>query len=109
LLYRYKAILASLKEVGLVEPLVVHPEKAMPGKYILLDGHLRFFALKELGQTTAECIISSDGECFAYNARVSRLPAIQEIKMIMKAVRHGSGRNESPPRWTFLCVWFSTP
>jgi ParB-like chromosome segregation protein Spo0J len=29
----------------MVEPLVVYPQKGMPGKYLLLDGHLRFFAL----------------------------------------------------------------
>ena len=86
---RYKTILVSLKEVGLVEPLVVHPQKDVPGKYLLLDGHLRFFALKELGETSADCIIANDDECFTYNARISRLPPVQEHKMIMKAVRNG--------------------
>lgn len=86
---RYKTILVSLKEVGLVEPLMVHPQKSVPGKYLLLDGHLRLFALKELGEASADCIIASDDECFTYNARVSRLPAVQEHKMILKAVRNG--------------------
>ena len=86
---RYKTILVSLKEVGLVEPLVVHPQKDVPGKYLLLDGHLRFFALKELGETSADCIIANDDECFTYNARISRLPPVQEHKMIMKAIRNG--------------------
>ena len=48
--YRYKTILASIKEVGLVEPLVVYPQKDAPGKYMLKNGHLRYFALKELGK-----------------------------------------------------------
>ena len=86
---RYNTILLSFKEVGLVEPLVVHPQKDVPGKYLLLDGHLRFFALKELGETSADCIIANDDECFTYNARISRLPPIQEHKMIIKAVRNG--------------------
>lgn len=86
---RYKAILASVREVGLVEPLVVHPQKGAPGKFVLLDGHLRVFALKELGQTEAECIISNDDEGFTYNARINRLPPIQEHKMIVRAVRNG--------------------
>src|SRR5437762_1233919 len=86
---RYKTILVSLKEVGLVEPLVVHPQKDVPGKYLLLDGHLRFFALKELGETSADCIIANDDECFTYNARISRLPPIQEHKMIIRAGRNG--------------------
>lgn len=86
---RYASVLVALKEVGLVEPLVVHPQKDVPGKYLLLDGHLRFFALKELGQGFADCIISNDDECFTYNARVSRVPPIQEHKMIMRAIRNG--------------------
>ncbi|MDE3067513.1 MAG: ParB N-terminal domain-containing protein [Verrucomicrobiota bacterium] len=86
---RYKTILVSLKEVGLVEPLVVHPQKDAPKKYLLLDGHLRLFALKELGETSADCIIANDDECFTYNARISRLPPIQEHKMITRAVRNG--------------------
>lgn len=86
---RYKSILVTMKEVGQVEPLVVHPQKDVPGKYLLLDGHLRFFALKELGQGSADCIISNDDECFTYNARVSRVPPIQEHKMIMRAIRNG--------------------
>jgi ParB/RepB/Spo0J family partition protein len=86
---RFRTIRTSIKEVGMVEPLVVYPQKGMPGKYLLLDGHLRFFALKDLGETEAECIIASDDECFTYNARVNRLNPIAEHKMIMKAVQAG--------------------
>jgi hypothetical protein len=73
----------------MVEPLIVHPHKSEAGSYLLLDGHLRYFALKELGETSAECIIANDDECFTYNARISRLSPIQEHKMIVKAVRNG--------------------
>ena len=59
---RYRTIRASIKEVGLIEPLVVYPQKGMPGKYLLLDGHLRHYALRDLGKTEAECIIASDDE-----------------------------------------------
>lgn len=86
---RYKTIRASLKEIGLVEPLVVYPQKGGRGKYLLLDGHLRYFALKELGQTVADCLIATDDESFTYNARISRLAPIQEHKMIVKAVNNG--------------------
>ena len=54
---RYRTILASIKEVGLVEPLMVFPQKNSGGKYLLLDGHLRLFALKELGETETDCIM----------------------------------------------------
>ena len=86
---RYRTIRASIKEVGLIEPLVVYPQKGSPGKYLLLDGHLRHFALKDLGMTMAECIVARDDECFTYNARVNRLNPIAEHKMIMKAVQQG--------------------
>jgi len=87
---RYKTIRESIKEVGLVEPLMVHPQKDKSGTYLLVDGHLRYYALKELGETDADCIIANDDESFTYNARVSRLAPIQEHKMIVKAVRNGA-------------------
>jgi len=87
--HRYKTILSSIPLVGLVEPLAVYPQKDAPGKYLLLNGHLRLTALKALGMTEADCIIATDDECFTYNARVSRLPPIQEHKMIVKAVNNG--------------------
>lgn len=86
---RYKKILSSIKAVGLVEPLVVYPQKDAPGKYLLQNGHLRYVALTELGETSADCIIATDDECYTYNARVSRLPPIQEHQMIVKAVKEG--------------------
>lgn len=73
----------------MIEPLMVFPQKGTEGKYLLLDGHLRFFALKELGEKDAACIVASDDECFTYNARVNRLNPIAEHKMIMKAVQNG--------------------
>jgi hypothetical protein len=87
--YRFKAIIGSIPEVGLVEPLVVYPQKDLPGKYMLKNGHLRYFALQDLGKTEADCLIATDDECYTYNARISRLPPIQEHKMIVKAVNNG--------------------
>jgi hypothetical protein len=86
---RYKAILVSVREVGLIEPLMVFPHKEAPGMHLILDGHLRWHALKELGQTEANCIVARDDECFTYNARVSRITPIQEHRMIVKAVNQG--------------------
>jgi len=87
---RYETIRASVKAVGLVEPLVVFPQKGQLGKYTLLNGHMRYYAMKELELTFADCLIANDDEGFTYNARISRLPAIQEHKMIMKAVKNGA-------------------
>ena len=86
---RYKTILSSIKAVGLVEPLVVYPQKDGQGTYLLIDGNLRYAALKDLGEAEVECIIATDGESFTYNARVNRLNPIQEHKMILKAVNSG--------------------
>ncbi len=86
---RYGAILASIREVGVIEPLMIHPQKGEPGKYLLVDGHLRYEALKELGKTSVDCIIAKDDEGFTYNARISRLAPVQEHKMIMKAIQSG--------------------
>jgi uncharacterized protein (UPF0335 family) len=87
---RYETILTSLKVVGLVEPLVVFPQKGQSGKYILVNWHMRYYAMRELEMTSADCIIANDDECFTYNARTSRLPAIQEHKMISRAVKNGA-------------------
>ena len=64
-------------------------KRACQGNICCLTATCVFFALKELGETDAECIIASDDECFTYNARVKRLNPIAEHKMIMKAVQAG--------------------
>ncbi len=88
-LRRYRAIVASIPEIGLIEPLMVYPQGDGSENWLVLDGHLRLLALKQLGKTTAEVIVASEDERFTYNARVNRLPPIQAHKMIVKAVRNG--------------------
>ena len=83
---RYHTILTAVKGMGLVEPLMVYRRK---DTYILVDGHLRYKALKETGAMEAVRIVSTDDEAFTYNARVSRLAPIQEHQMIVKAVKNG--------------------
>ena len=86
---KYAQIVASIREVGIVEPPVVARDHSDPGKYLLLDGHLRIDVLKDLGQTDVACIVSTDDEAFTYNKRVNRLAMIQEHKMILKAIERG--------------------
>jgi hypothetical protein len=86
---KYKCIDASVRELGLIEPIVVHPQDDSSGKFLLLDGHLRLEVLRDLGQTMAKCLISTDDEAFTYNHKVNRLAAIQEHFMIMRAIRNG--------------------
>lgn len=87
---RYQMILSSIKKEGLVEPLVVHRQKGKSGKYLLVNGHLRYLAMKELEMASADCLIAHDDEGFTYNARINRLTTIQEHKMITRAVKNGA-------------------
>ena len=88
---KYRAILASVRKVGLIEPLAVHPEKKgdASSPYILLDGHLRLHALREIGQDAALCLVSTDDEGFTYNRRVARMTPVQEHQMILRAIKKG--------------------
>jgi ParB-like chromosome segregation protein Spo0J len=84
---KYQQVLASVSEIGIIEPLIVFPQK--DGKYVLLDGHVRLEVLKQTGQLQANCLIATDDETYTYNRRVNRMATIQEHAMILKATRHG--------------------
>ncbi len=87
---KYKRIVASLGEVGLVEPLVVHrPKKGPAGAFVVLDGNVRAEALRDLGKTDAVCIVATDDETYTYNRHVNRLSAFQEHFMLVKALDNG--------------------
>jgi|TARA_B100000315_G_scaffold110470_2_gene101303 ParB-like chromosome segregation protein Spo0J len=86
---KYKQIAISVAEIDLVAPLMVYPQKGAKGKYLLLDGHLRLEALKDLGRKQALCMIATDDESFTYNKRINRLAPIQEHFMIMKTIERG--------------------
>jgi hypothetical protein len=87
---KYAQIATSIREVGIIEPPVVSRDRTAPGKYLLLDGHLRVEVLKEMGAQEVVCLISTDDEAFTYNKRVSRLAIIQEHRMILKAIERGA-------------------
>ncbi|HWL54350.1 MAG TPA: plasmid partitioning protein RepB C-terminal domain-containing protein [Chthoniobacteraceae bacterium] len=86
---RYRAIVTSIPETGLIEPLIVYPQKGVKDFYLLMDGHYRFAACRELGITEVECLIASEDESYTYNAKVNRLAPIQEQRMILKAIEGG--------------------
>lgn len=86
---KYQSIAASLKELGLIEPLVVYREVQPNGQYLLLDGHLRLDALKAMNETEVPCLLSHDDEAYTYNHKVNRLSAIQEHFMILRAIENG--------------------
>lgn len=90
---KYLTILASVRELGIIEPLAIHHEpidlNEQPPRYLVLDGHLRLAALKQLGAQHALCMLSTDDEGFTYNRQISRLTPIQESKMITQAIERG--------------------
>ncbi|AJY69630.1 hypothetical protein RW64_08425 [Geobacter sulfurreducens] len=85
---KYGQVLSSIREVGLIEAPVAAPLKKGKG-YLLLDGHLRIMALKELGVERVSCLISTDDETYTYNKYINRLSAVQEHRMIVKAIQSG--------------------
>lgn len=86
---KYAQILGSVRAIGLVEAPAVAPDPKHPGRYFLLDGHLRIEALKDLGIQEVECLISTDDETYSYNKRINRLAAVQEHRMITRAIERG--------------------
>lgn len=91
---KYVQILGSIRAIGLVEAPVVAPVPKQAGRYFLLDGHLRVEALKDLGQAEVECLVSTDDETYTYNKRINRLAAVQEHRMVTRAIQRGVPREK---------------
>src|SRR5262249_53786533 len=53
------------------------------------DGHIRHAIMRKLKWESCNCLIATDDEAFTYNHKVSRLAAIQEHFMIMRAIQNG--------------------
>ena len=86
---KYKQIVSSINEVGLIEPLsVIQPDRKNP-EYLVLDGHLRVLALKKLGMSVGPCLLALDEESYTYNHRINRLSTVQEHYMIRRAIDRG--------------------
>ncbi|WP_246158980.1 plasmid partitioning protein RepB C-terminal domain-containing protein [Reyranella soli] len=90
---KYAQITASVREVGLIEPIAVSIDPRTPGRYMVVDGRLRLEALKELGERDAVCLLSSDDEAYTFNKRTNRLAIIQEHKMILRAIELGASED----------------
>jgi hypothetical protein len=83
----YKHLAASIRHIGLIEPLVLYPRG--PGDYLLLDGHLRLTILKSLGISEAKCLLSTDDEAYTYNRHVNHIPPIAQHFMLLEALKNG--------------------
>ena len=86
---KYKQVVSSIHEIGLIEPLSVIQHDLAKSEFILLDGHLRVLALKDLGVHEAPCLLAKDDETYTYNHRINRLSTIQEHYMIRRAIDRG--------------------
>jgi ParB-like chromosome segregation protein Spo0J len=86
---KYRQIVSSIREIGLIEPVSVLQPDPAKREYILLDGHLRVLAFRELGRDTVPCLFAKDDETYTYNHRINRLSTIQEHYMIRRAIDRG--------------------
>ncbi len=57
--------------------------------HLLLDGHIRLFALQELGFSSTLCLVAKDDVSSTDDNRINRLSPIQERFMIRSAVERG--------------------
>lgn len=87
--HKYQQIRASVIEIGLVEPPIIARITGNLNNFLLLDGNIRVDILKDLGRIDVECLISTDDEAFTFNKRISRLSAVQEHAMILRAIARG--------------------
>ena len=79
----YQRIEASLRAVGLIDPLIVYPQGE---NYEILDGCLRYQILLEMGVESVPCLIGSEREGFTGNRMVNQLSASQEMRMLRKSL-----------------------
>lgn len=86
---KYRQIRASIEEIDLIEPLSVAGVDRHTGQHLLLDGHIRLAALRELGRREVPCLVATDDEAYTYNNRVNRLSTMQEHAMLRRAVERG--------------------
>lgn len=81
--HAYQRILASVKAIGLIEPLVVYPDG---DGFVILDGVQRYRVLLELGIEIVPCVVGTQREAFTGNRMVNRVSPIQEYRMIEKSL-----------------------
>jgi hypothetical protein len=87
--HKYAQIKASMQEIGLIEPLSVMAADPKSGLHMILDGHLRLQAARELSHERIACLTARDDEGYTYNKRVNRLATVQEHYMVLRALDRG--------------------
>jgi ParB-like chromosome segregation protein Spo0J len=80
--YRLR-IEASIRAVGLIEPLLVYP---LGDDFEILDGCLRYRILLDMGVETVPCLIAEQRESYTPMRMVSHLSPGQEARMLRKSL-----------------------
>ena len=87
---KYAPIRTSMREIGMIEPLLVYPiPDRTPQQYLLVDGHLRLNILKTMQQREALCLLSQHPENFSGDFTVCAVAPIQAHYMILNAITRG--------------------
>ena len=86
---KFRQISASIREIGLVEALVVSRIAGDDTRFRIVDGHLRWLALRELNMSDAPCLVSHSPEALTYDIHSAVLAPIQERMLIQRAVHDG--------------------
>jgi len=80
----YDRIMASIKAIGLLEPLVIFPEGE---DYVILDGAQRYRCLLDTGVEVVPCIVGKKREALTGNRMVNRVSPVQENRMIEESLQ----------------------
>jgi ParB family transcriptional regulator, chromosome partitioning protein len=79
----YQRLEASIRSVGLIEPLLVHQHQR---HYFILDGFLRYQVLQSLGVTHAPCLLIDNLDLYTPNRQVSYISMAARWKMLKRAL-----------------------
>ncbi|MGP2463578.1 ParB/RepB/Spo0J family partition protein [Pantoea ananatis] len=85
---KFLQIKCTLKSIGLIEPILVYID-SVTNEIKILDGHMRIEALKELGETKVECLVSTIYDTYTPNKKVNQVTIIQIQKMLKEAIKAG--------------------
>lgn len=80
----FERLESNIREVGLIEPLLVHP---FQNQYFILDGYLRYLVLQDLGVESVPCILIPTLDTYTPNKQVNYLSMSQRWKMLKTALK----------------------
>lgn len=79
----YERLEASIRSVGLIEPLLVHRHQQ---HHFILDGYLRYLVLQSLGVHKAPCLLIDNLDTYTPNRQVSYISMAARWKMLKRAL-----------------------